>query len=72
MRILGIPPGRIIGRLLDAVLERVLEDPSLDTPERLAALAPALHAALVAEDPGDGTGSRGRARGGSGGTPEAR
>ena len=72
MRILGIPPGRIIGRLLDAVLERVLEDPSLDTPERLAALAPALHAALVAEEPGDGSGSRSRARSGSGGTRETR
>jgi tRNA nucleotidyltransferase (CCA-adding enzyme) len=72
MRILGIPPGRIIGRLLDALLERVLEDPSLDTPERLAELAPALHAALVAEDPGTGSGSRGRARSGSGGAPETR
>jgi tRNA nucleotidyltransferase (CCA-adding enzyme) len=63
MRILGIPPGRIIGRLLDAALERVLAEPSLDTPERLAALVPALHAALVEDEP---------ARSGSGGAPEAR
>lgn len=72
MRILDITPGRIVGRLLDALLARVLEDPSLDTPERLAELAPALHAALVAEEPGDATGSRGRARSGSGGTRETR
>lgn len=78
MSILGIPPGRIIGRLLDAALERVLADPSLDTPERLAALAPALHAALVADEPGNeaghgpGNGRGGPARRGSGGTPEPR
>lgn len=71
MRILGIPPGRIVGRLLDAVLERVLADPALDTPERLAALAPALHEGLVAgggQNGGqNGSGGPGRSRG----TPEA-
>jgi tRNA nucleotidyltransferase (CCA-adding enzyme) len=38
MRILGIAPGREIGVLLERVLERVLDDPSLNTPERLEPL----------------------------------
>ncbi|MCS6898461.1 MAG: HD domain-containing protein [Myxococcales bacterium] len=39
MRELGLRPGRHIGQLLEALLERVLEDPSLNTPENLLALA---------------------------------
>ena len=48
MAALGIPPGPMVGRLLRALLEEVLEDPSLNTPERLRARLPALHARLVA------------------------
>ena len=51
MAILGIAPGPVIGRLLDALLGRVLEDPALNQPERLRALAPTVHAALVASGP---------------------
>jgi len=38
MRILEIPPGPLVGRVLNAVLERVLEDPALNEPEILADL----------------------------------
>jgi tRNA nucleotidyltransferase (CCA-adding enzyme) len=38
MRILAIPPGRHIGVLLERLLERVLDEPSLNTPERLEPL----------------------------------
>jgi tRNA nucleotidyltransferase (CCA-adding enzyme) len=38
MRILGIPPGREIGVILERLLERVLDDPSLNEPEKLEAL----------------------------------
>ncbi len=40
MRILGIAPGRIVGVVLERLLERVLDDPSLNEPDRLAALVP--------------------------------
>lgn len=46
MAALGIPPSRHVGRILDALLARVWADPSLDTPERLRALLPAVDAAL--------------------------
>jgi tRNA nucleotidyltransferase (CCA-adding enzyme) len=42
MEALGIGPGPRVGALLDALIERVLDDPSLNTPERLLALARAL------------------------------
>ncbi|HXT98907.1 MAG TPA: CCA tRNA nucleotidyltransferase [Polyangia bacterium] len=38
MRILGIPPSREIGGLLERLLERVLDDPSLNEREKLEAL----------------------------------
>ncbi len=38
MRVLGIPPGRQIGELLERLLDRVLEDPALNTRDRLEAL----------------------------------
>jgi tRNA nucleotidyltransferase (CCA-adding enzyme) len=38
MRLLAIPPSRRIGVLLERLLERVLDDPSLNTKERLEAL----------------------------------
>jgi tRNA nucleotidyltransferase (CCA-adding enzyme) len=40
MRILGVPPGRIVGEVLDRLLERVYDDQSLNEPEKLAALVP--------------------------------
>jgi tRNA nucleotidyltransferase (CCA-adding enzyme) len=36
---LGVPPGRRIGEVLDLLLDRVLTDPSLNTRDRLTALA---------------------------------
>ena len=39
MRALGLPPGRIIGELLEALLETVLSDPSLNERAALLALA---------------------------------
>jgi tRNA nucleotidyltransferase (CCA-adding enzyme) len=39
---LGVPPGRRIGEVLDLLLDRVLADPSLNTPERLAAIVRSL------------------------------
>jgi tRNA nucleotidyltransferase (CCA-adding enzyme) len=35
MRILAIPPGRQVGQILERLLEQVLDDPALNTPERL-------------------------------------
>jgi tRNA nucleotidyltransferase (CCA-adding enzyme) len=43
MRILGIPPSREIGVLLERLLERVLDDPSLNEREKLEALLRELH-----------------------------
>jgi tRNA nucleotidyltransferase (CCA-adding enzyme) len=40
MRILDVAPGRIIGVVLERLLERVLDDPSLNERERLEALVP--------------------------------
>ena len=40
MRILDVKPGRIIGDVLKALLERVLEEPALNTVEALSALVP--------------------------------
>jgi tRNA nucleotidyltransferase (CCA-adding enzyme) len=40
MRELGLPPGRKVGEVLARLLERVLDDPDLNTPERLRALLP--------------------------------
>jgi tRNA nucleotidyltransferase (CCA-adding enzyme) len=43
MRILGLPPSRQIGVLLERLLERVLDDPSLNEPEKLEAMLRELH-----------------------------
>jgi tRNA nucleotidyltransferase (CCA-adding enzyme) len=40
MRVLGIPPGRQIREILERLLDRVLDDPSLNTRERLESLLP--------------------------------
>ncbi len=44
MRALGIPASRRVGDLLDALLDRVLEHPELNTKENLLALLPELSA----------------------------
>ncbi len=49
MRILGIPPGRTVGVVLERLLERVLDDSSLNRRETLEALVP--QAAKEASDP---------------------
>jgi hypothetical protein len=38
MRVLGCPPGPIIGEVLRRLLDRVLEDPALNARERLEPL----------------------------------
>jgi putative nucleotidyltransferase with HDIG domain len=43
MRELGIPSGPEVGRILRELFERVLDDPDLNTPERLLALAREIH-----------------------------
>jgi len=40
MRILGVAPGRIVGVVLERLLERVLDDPALNDADRLSALVP--------------------------------
>jgi tRNA nucleotidyltransferase (CCA-adding enzyme) len=40
MRQLRIPPGRIVGQVLSRLLERVLDDPDLNTREALLRLVP--------------------------------
>jgi tRNA nucleotidyltransferase (CCA-adding enzyme) len=40
MQSLGVPPGKVIGVVLEALLERVLDDPTLNTREGLTALLP--------------------------------
>jgi poly(A) polymerase/tRNA nucleotidyltransferase (CCA-adding enzyme) len=42
MRELDIPPGPDVGRILNALFERVLDDPSLNTREKLVELARAM------------------------------
>lgn len=46
MKALGIPPSRRIGQLLEALLEEVIDDPSLNDRERLLARLTALHGTL--------------------------
>jgi tRNA nucleotidyltransferase (CCA-adding enzyme) len=45
MAALALPPGRHVGELLERLLEAAIEDPSLNTRERLLERARALHAA---------------------------
>jgi tRNA nucleotidyltransferase (CCA-adding enzyme) len=54
---LGLPESPQVGAILDGLLERAIADPSLNTPERLLALARSLAADPVeeqarAEEPG--------------------
>jgi hypothetical protein len=46
LRRAGIPPGPIYAKILNALLERVLEDPARNTPEALLAEVPRLAASL--------------------------
>ncbi len=42
MRVLSIPPGKKVGQILDNLLERVLDDPTLNQKETLERLARAM------------------------------
>jgi tRNA nucleotidyltransferase (CCA-adding enzyme) len=46
MRLLGLPPGREVGQVLERLLERVIDDASLNERERLEALLPEVLAEL--------------------------
>jgi tRNA nucleotidyltransferase (CCA-adding enzyme) len=46
MQLLGKPPGRYVGEVLEELLRRVLEDPSLADRERLLAEVPRVYTAL--------------------------
>lgn len=50
MRVLGIPPGRRVGTILERLLERVIDDPTLNERTRLEALLPE-----VADEPAPST-----------------
>jgi tRNA nucleotidyltransferase (CCA-adding enzyme) len=50
MRILGVRPSRIVGDVLEKLLERVIDDPSLNDKEKLSALVPEI-AKEIANEP---------------------
>lgn len=54
MRELGLAPGPAVGRALNRLFERVLDEPSLNTPERLVALMQANREELLAAPPPGG------------------
>ncbi len=47
MRILGVPPSRAVGRILEALLQRVWAEPALNTVEGLTAVLPEVAAPLL-------------------------
>jgi hypothetical protein len=49
MEILGTPPGRHIGVILERLLDRVLDDPSLNQRDKLAALVPEIATEMAAD-----------------------
>lgn len=49
MRVLGTAPGRQIGVILERLLDRVLDDPSLNQRDKLAALVPEIAAEISAQ-----------------------
>ena len=53
----GIPAGPGLGKILHALLARVVEDPSTNTPGTLLAIARELHAAAPGGDPGAAAGT---------------
>jgi tRNA nucleotidyltransferase (CCA-adding enzyme) len=63
MELLGIGPGPHVGRALEHLLERVLQDPACNTPERLTALLRSWSADPVTGESSAGvsTGRRGEA-----------
>ena len=52
MRILGIPPGRPVGQILERLLERVIDDPTLNEKEKLEALVPEIAREVKSETAG--------------------
>lgn len=62
MRVLSIPEGPEVGRILSRLLDMVMDDPGLNTREGLLARLPEVAAALAAEGraEGEGGGRRGR------------
>ena len=50
LRAAGIPAGPMLGKILHALLDLVVEDPSLNTRDRLMALALGLHERLSGGD----------------------
>jgi len=50
MRILGVPPSRIVGEILEKLLERVIDDPTLNEREKLEALIAEVVAELKKKD----------------------
>ena len=57
MRVLGIPPSRLVGEILEKLLERVIDDQSLNEREKLEALLPEIAKEL--KDPKKGNGQNG-------------
>jgi hypothetical protein len=46
MRVAGVPPSRVVGEVLEKLLERVIDDPTLNEKEKLEALVPEIVAEL--------------------------
>jgi tRNA nucleotidyltransferase (CCA-adding enzyme) len=67
MRVFGRAPGPWLGRLLEGLLERVLDDPSLNTPERLLEAARAIDEDTSAQATRAGAPGGERGEGGEGG-----
>ena len=55
MRVLRIPPSREVGMILERLLERVIDDPSLNEPAKLGALLPDVLAEIKALKKTSGT-----------------
>jgi tRNA nucleotidyltransferase (CCA-adding enzyme) len=53
MRVLGTGPGRHVGAVLAALLERTIDDPTMNERERLLALIPQVARALSVPPPGE-------------------
>ncbi|MCC6998178.1 MAG: HD domain-containing protein [Deltaproteobacteria bacterium] len=66
MKQLGLPPSRRVGEVLEALLERVLDDPGLNTREGLEALLPEVLAQVTSASAGGGAGVGARAGAGVG------
>jgi len=50
MRVLQIRPSRSVGQILERLLERVIDDPTLNEKEKLEALLPEVAAELAKTD----------------------